>query len=293
MSPPAGLALLDKPAGITSFKVLAELKRALGSGQVGHTGTLDPFATGLLAALTGAATRLAPLFDGLDKTYLAVFTFGLSTDTLDPGGAVVQRAEAPSREELERAADRFRGWIEQRPPEYSAVHVAGKRAYQLAREGRRPELPPRRVCIHRLELLSYDPPELRVEIHCSKGTYVRSLARDLGLEAGSCAYVSRLQRTRVGEFRLEEARPPADALSGLLPPSRFLRRLPGVRALRVDPGLELAVRQGGPFRDEWWLPETAADGLGAVFDGRDRLLAVVSREGGAHRYLAVFPEGAG
>lgn len=291
MTPPAGLVLLNKPAGITSFQALGAVKRLLGSRQAGHTGTLDRFATGVLAVLTGGLTRLGPLFEALDKSYRATITFGRSTDTLDPEGAVVAEAEVPSRTRIDDAIAQLTGWLEQVPPDYSAVHVGGRRAYQLAREGRKPDLSPRRVCVHRLDVLAWVPPQLEVEVHCSKGTYIRSLARDLGLASGSCAFVSSLERRRVGDFRIEEAVAPKDFLPArdLIPPSGFLPRLAGVSILTLDPRFRESLAQGRPFREEWLLTPGFADGPGAVFDER-RLLALLNREENVFRYLAVFPE---
>jgi tRNA pseudouridine55 synthase len=295
MTSPSGLVLLDKPEGVTSFQALGPLKKALGLRQAGHLGTLDRFAGGLLPVLVGSSTRLAFLFEDADKAYRAVFLFGRSTDTLDPEGRVVAEAPVPTRESIERALEGFRGTIQQVPPEYSAVHVAGERAYRLARSGRRPELSPRPVTIHRIAVLRYDPPELELSIDCSKGTYVRALARDLGRQAGSCAYVSRLSRVRVGPFRLEEAVTPQDfkASAHLLAPALFLPRLGGVGLLALDPRRRAEVLNGRPLRDEWCLPPVRQDGQYAVLGGDGRLLAVVRRRAGRHEYQAVFPEAAG
>jgi tRNA pseudouridine55 synthase len=293
MEAPSGLILLHKPEGITSFQALSPLKKALQLRQVGHLGTLDRFAGGLLPVLVGSSTRLASLFEGADKTYQAVFFLGRSTDTLDPEGQVVAEAGLPSLQDIERALESFRGRIQQIPPDYSAVHVAGKRAYQLARAGRKPELRSRSVTIHRITVLRYDPPELELTIDCSKGTYVRALARDLGRQAGSCAYVSRLSRLRVGAFHLEEAVAPQDfeVSAHLLPPARFLPRLAGIGLLALDPSRRAEVLNGQPLHDDWCLPPVRKDGDFAVFDGEGRLLAMVRRREGRHEYQAVFPEG--
>jgi tRNA pseudouridine55 synthase len=292
---PSGLVLLNKPEGVTSFQALGPLKRALGLRQAGHLGTLDRFAGGLLPVLVGPSTRLAFLFEDADKAYRAVFFFGRSTDTLDPEGRVVAEAPVPSREGIERALEVFRGPIQQVPPEYSAVHVGGERAYRLARAGGKPELRSRAVTVHRIEVLRYDPPELELAIDCSKGTYVRALARDLARQAGSCAYVSRLSRVRVGVFSLGEAVAPRDfqAAAHLLPPSRFLPRLGGIGMLRLDPGRREAVLNGRPLRDDWCLPQPLQDGQYAVLDAEERLLAMVRRREGRCEYRAVFPEAAG
>ncbi len=295
MKPPSGLVLLDKPEGITSFQALGPLKKALGLRQAGHLGTLDRFAGGLLPVLVGPSTRLAFLFDDADKAYRTVFFFGRSTDTLDPEGRVVAEGPVPSRDSIERALDSFRGRIQQVPPDYSAVHVDGRRAYRLARAGLKAELRSRAVTIHRLVVLRYDPPELELSIDCSKGTYVRALARDLGRQTGSCAYVSRLSRVRVGVFRLEEAVAPRDfdASAHLLPPSLFLPRLGGIGLLQLDPTRREEVLNGRPLGDDWCLPPARQDGQYAVLDAGGRLLAMVRRREGQWEYRAVFPEAAG
>lgn len=293
MKPPSGLVLLDKPEGLTSFQALGALKKALDLRQVGHLGTLDRFAGGLLPVLVGSSTRLAFLFEDADKAYQAVFHLGRSTATLDPEGEVVCEAPVPTLERLQQALESFRGRIRQTPPEYSAVHVGGQRAYQLARAGRKPELQPREVTIHRIEVLRWQPPELELAIDCSKGTYVRALARDLGRLAGSCAYVSRLSRLRVGDFRLEEAVAPQDfqASAHLFPPARFLPRLAGVAMLSLEPGRRAEVLNGRPFDDGWCFGPPPLDGLYAVLDGEGGLLAVVRRSGGRYEYRAVIPAG--
>jgi tRNA pseudouridine55 synthase len=295
MEPPSGLVLLDKPEGVTSFQALGPLKKTLGLRQAGHLGTLDRFAGGLLPVLIGSSTRLAFLFEDADKAYRAVFFFGRSTDTLDPEGRLVAEGPVPSRDSIERALERFRGPIQQVPPEFSAVHVDGQRAYRLARAGQKAELRSRPVTVHRIAVLRYDPPELELDIDCSKGTYVRALARDLGRQAGSCAYVSRLRRVRVGVFGLEEAVAPRDfrASTHLLSPARFLPRLPGIGLLRLDPSRREQVLNGQPMGDDWCLPPARQDGQHAVLDSGGRLLAMVRRLGGRYEYRAVFPEAPG
>ncbi len=262
-----GLILLNKPAGITSFRALRQIKDRLGTGKVGHAGTLDPFAEGLLLALAGRVTRLIPLFVSLEKTYEAVFTFGMETDTLDPEGKVTASAAVPAREAIDRALPAFIGSIEQVPPAFSAVHSAGRRAHQVARAGGRPELAPRRVVVRALIPTGWDPPDLRLTIRCSKGTYVRALARDLGRACGSRAYVSRLRRTRIGDFRLEEAVTAAafEPRRDLVAPQRFLPRLPRVRSVLLPDALVPRVRRGAYLsRQALPVPESAAEEGGAA-----------------------------
>jgi tRNA pseudouridine55 synthase len=285
-----GLILLDKPPGVTSFGLLGPVKSALGTRQVGHAGTLDRFATGLLLVLTGRLTRLVELFSELDKSYRAMFRFGSATDTLDPEGEVLQRAGLPELERVEEGVRRLTGEMEQLPPVYSAVHVEGHRAYRIARRGERPALKPRRVVVHRMAILAYEPPDLEVEIDCSKGTYVRALARDLGSMAGSCAHVRSLRRTRIGPFRVEEAVPPDRFLPDrdLHPPAEFLGRLADLRVRTLRPERLQGVLRGEPLQDGSFTAPPDGDGLYAAFSPDRELVAVAAREGGTFRYRAVF-----
>jgi tRNA pseudouridine55 synthase len=202
---PSGLILLHKQTGVTSFDALRDIKRALGTGKAGHTGTLDKFAEGLLLVLTGRALKLSKWFTHCDKQYEGAICFGAETDTLDPEGAVIANAPLPSREAVESALAQFRGGIEQAPPAYSAIHIDGERASALARRGEAPEMKKRPVTIYRLELRSWEPPFAQIFVHCSSGTYIRSLARDIALAAGSRAHLTALVRTQVAGFRLENA----------------------------------------------------------------------------------------
>jgi tRNA pseudouridine55 synthase len=270
-----GLIQLDKPAGITSFQALGRIKRVLGTGKVGHAGTLDRFAEGLLLVLTGRMARLVPLFVVLDKVYEATFTFGAETETLDPEGEVVARAPAPTLGRIEEAVPAFLGDLDQVPPAFSAVHTGGRRAYQLARSGERPQLAPRRVTIHAITILGFDPPDLRVAVRCSKGTYIRALARDLGVACGSRAHVRALRRTAIGEFHLREAIRPErfDPGRHITPPGRFLERIPGIRRVVLPDPAAAAVRRGAP------PPADARPGeeeTVALFDGSGELLAVMA-----------------
>jgi tRNA pseudouridine55 synthase len=199
----SGLILLNKKTGVTSFDALRDIKRTLKTGKVGHTGTLDKFAQGLLIVLTGRALKLSRWFSHCDKKYEGKIHFGIETDTLDPEGEVRAEAALPSREKVEEAFYYFTGDIMQTPPAYSAIHVNGQRASSLAREGKTPEMKERPVTIYKLELLSWDPPFADIFVHCSSGTYIRSLARDIALAAGSRAHLCELVRTQVAGFRLD------------------------------------------------------------------------------------------
>lgn len=285
-----GLALLDKPPGISSFQCLGPVKRALGSRRVGHVGTLDPFASGLLGVVTGRATRLAPLLSGLDKRYLATIRFGAETDTLDPEGSVVRDAPVPDLERIRRALPALLGTLRQQPPSYSAVQVGGERAYAAARRGERPDLPAREVTVAAADLRRWQAPDLTLELTVSAGTYVRSWARDLGQAAGSCAYVVRLRRTAIGPFGSGEAVPPEHfSRHRVLPPARFLPRVPGVRTLQVKPQFRPRLLRGQALSEEAFAapPAPGADYY-AAFDGDERLLAVLRWQAGTWSYAGVF-----
>ncbi|GHV62842.1 hypothetical protein AGMMS49587_10900 [Spirochaetia bacterium] len=202
VSEKSGLLLLNKKSGLTSFDSLNVVKKALGTGKVGHTGTLDKFASGLLVVLAGRAVKLTPWFSLCTKEYEGTIRFGIETDTLDPEGITVGEGPVPDREALEKALSLFRGEILQAPPAYSAIHVDGKRASERARSGESVEMKRRPVTIHALELLSWESPLARVRVCCSSGTYIRSLARDIALAAGSRAHLVALKRTQVAGFHL-------------------------------------------------------------------------------------------
>ena len=214
VSPVSGILPYAKHSGITSFASLGCIKKALRTKKVGHTGTLDSFAEGLLVVLIGSLTRLVPYFTLFDKTYEAVISFGEETDTLDPCGTVVRSAPLPDTASFERAFTSFRGNLMQRPPSYSAVHVNGKRASDLAREGRAALLPERAVTVYQSDILEMRLVQeggrsrvryARVFFHVSKGTYIRSLARDLAAACGSAAHLIGLKRTKVGCFDIAQA----------------------------------------------------------------------------------------
>jgi tRNA pseudouridine55 synthase len=221
---PVGIALVDKPAGPSSFAIVAALRRRTRA-RTGHAGTLDPFATGLLVLLSGAATRLAPCFVGLDKRYLTDVDLTSTTTTGDPEGEVVERHPAPARAELDEVLERLRGEVELPIPTASAVKIGGERAYKLARRGVAVEMPLRRSQVHALDVITYSGDAVRLEVHVSSGTYVRAIAQALG---GHC---TTLRRTAVGPFTVDEAAPVEDA--GLLPVAETLARLPAEARARV------------------------------------------------------------
>ncbi|MFN2375855.1 MAG: tRNA pseudouridine(55) synthase TruB [Candidatus Binatia bacterium] len=209
---PSGVLLVDKPAGISSAAVVARVRRVLDGVKAGHTGTLDPFATGLLPLCLGEATKLAGYLTDNDKTYEGVIRLGVTTDTLDRTGTVTGTAPVPplEPEAIAALAREFEGDILQVPPSYSAIKRDGRPMYELARRGEAPELEARPVHVARLELGILDEKRLSVSIDSSKGFYVRSLAQDLGSRLGCGAMLEALRRTRVGRLRLDDAIPLAD-----------------------------------------------------------------------------------
>ncbi len=203
----SGILLLDKPAGITSNAALSRAKRILGIKKAGHTGTLDPMASGLLVLCFGEATKVSAFLLDADKTYQAELRLGVETDSEDAEGEVIAEHDVPALDEagIEEVLDKFRGPIEQVPPMHSALKHKGKRLYELARKGETVERPPRAVTIHKLTLDAVALPKLRLTVHCSKGTYIRSLARDIGQVLGCGGHLSALRRTASQPFDIRDA----------------------------------------------------------------------------------------
>ncbi|MEY4744306.1 MAG: tRNA pseudouridine 55 synthase [Candidatus Parcubacteria bacterium] len=210
-----GFILIDKPEGITSHDVVDRLRRITGIRRIGHAGTLDPFATGLLVVGIGrgATKRLSEIM-GKDKTYEAAAVLGATSDTQDKTGAVVETKETsekrndgawPSEDDVKKALAEFTGPIRQVPPMYSAKKIAGRKLYELARAGQEVERKPVEITIRAIDLLRYAPPALSFRVRCSTGTYVRTLAHDIGAALGTGAYLSALRRTSIGDFRVENA----------------------------------------------------------------------------------------
>jgi tRNA pseudouridine55 synthase len=288
-----GFLLVDKPGGWTSHDVVARCRRLLGERRIGHAGTLDPMATGLLVLGVGRVTRLLRFVQHLPKTYLAVAVLGVATDTLDADGAVLSREPmAVTEAEVRQAATRFVGVIHQVPPMVSARRVEGRRLYDLAREGKEVARESRPVEVHSLDLVDFAPsdyPEATLRVRCSTGTYVRTLADDLARALGGRAHLAFLRRLSIGSLRVEEAHPLAavEAAAGgegagdlLLEPAAALRDLP---AVRVESEAARAVGQGAVFPASLLGLDPAAGGPHRVLDGAGRLLAVYRVEGRAAR----------
>jgi tRNA pseudouridine55 synthase len=285
-----GFLNIDKPAGLTSHDVVARVRRIARQKRVGHAGTLDPAATGVLVVALGAATRLIEYVqDATTKRYRAVVQLGVTTTTDDAEGEMVVTAPIPPLDSttLEAALARFRGSIMQVPPMFSALHHEGRRLHELAREGIVVERAARPVTIERLDLLAWEAPLLTIDIMCSKGTYIRSLARDLGAALGCGAHLKALRRTAVGTFLIEDATPlaaldsdPSIIMSIVLAPERAVADWPSIdldatEARRIRNGQTIAG--AGPA-----APQARAHGP----DGR--LLALLIREGDIWRPEKVF-----
>ncbi len=213
----SGLLLVDKPAGPTSHDVVLAARRALHIQRIGHTGTLDPFADGLLLLAVGSMTRMVEYFHALDKEYVAELVLGVETDTNDPTGEAFRRSDSwrqLSETEIEASLNSFRGEIQQLPPAFSAKKVGGQRAYDAARSGRAVALKPVTVHVHDLDLLEIALPRIRFRARVSTGTYIRAIVRDLGLMLGCGAHLTELRRTAIGPFHVEDALPDANIRQG-------------------------------------------------------------------------------
>jgi tRNA pseudouridine55 synthase len=259
--PPNGLAVLDKPAGWTSHDAVARSRRLLGTRKVGHSGTLDPMATGVLVLGVGRSTRLLTFLSGLPKSYEATIRLGVETDSLDADGEVtaVHEMEPPSAEAISGATAALTGDLMQVPPMVSAVRVGGRRLHEIAREGREVQRSARPVTVHRFDVAPTDDPTvLRAVVECSSGTYVRVLAADLGHALGGGAHLAGLRRTSVGPFALDEACALDDlGPDALLAPSAITRVM---AAARVDGATAADVGHGKVLPVDRLGPGAAADG---------------------------------
>ena len=278
-----GLMIVDKPVGPTSHKIVSLVRRGTGVRKVGHAGTLDPRASGVLVLCIGPATRLSEFLSTSSKRYEAVISFGASTQTYDTEGPVVRRSESvPSLEDLQAVLPEFRGEIEQVPPPYSAIKVKGEKAYKLARSGKEVNLDPRTVTIHHLEVLKYQPPDLVLDIECTAGTYIRSLAHDLGERISTGAHLANLRRTKAGPFSLEDAVPLPKLEVGFLTGKweRYLR--PAADALPDLPTVEVEGKNLDLIRNGHRIPANiGSDGMARAIGPDGDLVAILEAvEGG-------------
>ncbi len=345
MTGPSGIILYDKKPGVTSFSALGKIKKTLGTKKVGHTGTLDLFAQGLLVVCVGSLTRLAGLITAFDKEYEAKIIFGEQTDTLDPTGQVVKTAPLPTLAALKESLKKFTGKLMQRPPEFSAIKIGGKRASDLTRSGKEAALPERPIEVYEAELLDCEldaalecgganeaaasndlglesdrgasndcglakdaatndlslakdaasndsclVKSARVRFLVSKGTYIRSLARDIGLDCASAGRLETLKRTRVGNFNLidacDEESLTAASLRGM---DEETARLCGLNAAYLRAGQEENFWNGRPLRFSFF-EEPLKEGASAVFSSGKAFMGAVKKEGGRAFYEYVVPK---
>lgn len=286
-----GFLNIDKPAGMTSHDVVARVRRIARLRRVGHAGTLDPAATGVLVVALGGATRLIEYVqDQTSKRYLASVRLGVTTTTDDAEGEVLAEAPLPPLDTraIEEVLARFRGWVEQVPPMYSALHHEGRRLHELARAGVTVERKARRVLIERLDLLAWEPPLLKIDVLCGKGTYIRSLARDIGAALGCGAHLAELRRTAVGPFRIEEAVPLAE-LERRSQQNEQLPLLPPERAVADWVRVDLDAREAQRVRNGQAIALRQASGERARAHGPDgSLLALLERDGAVFKPVKVF-----
>jgi tRNA pseudouridine55 synthase len=279
--------LVDKPAAMTSHDVVQRVRRVLGTRAAGHTGTLDPFATGLLVVLVGRATRLARFVEGQSKTYLATARLGIRTDTDDLTGRITGTSDADELGEslVRQSLAGFLGTQLQRPPPYSAKHLAGERSYQKARRGEPVELAEVSVTIERIEVVEYQPPLVSFRATVSAGTYMRAMARDLGDRLGVGAHLTSLRREAIGSLRVEDAvlleRLSADAV---VPARTVLANLPTVE---LDHAARLAVAHGRAVVDSGAVGQRAS-GVAVALLGDGELVAVARAEDGWLRPAVVL-----
>lgn len=211
-----GILLIDKPAGMTSFGVVARIRRVLSERngkkvKIGHTGTLDPFATGLMILVIGKECKNAEMYSKLDKVYEATIHLGQNSTTGDPEGELTGISDKiPNQQEVQKTLDKFIGKINQRPPIYSAIKIDGQRAYDLARKGKEFEIPKRQITIHSINLINYLYPEIIISAHVSSGTYIRSLAEDIGKDLGVGAYCNHLRRTKISKWQVKDSQQLSD-----------------------------------------------------------------------------------
>ena len=237
----SGALVVDKPVGMTSHDVVQAIRNGTGLRRAGHTGTLDPRASGVLVILVGPAVRLSEYVSASDKRYQAIIRLGGSTDTFDGEGKVTLSKDPVNVTEaqFEEALKTFIGEIEQTPPPYSAVKVQGRKAYEMAREGEEVDLAPRKITVHHLEVLEWAPPEVVIDVHCSSGTYVRSLANDLGVMLGCGAYLVGLRRTKSGRFSLRDSVPLRKLQESFTAGNWYQYLIPAAEALGDWPAVEL------------------------------------------------------
>ena len=275
-----GLLNLNKPAGVTSRDVVDRVDRITAGAKAGHAGTLDPLATGVLVVCVGPATRLIEYVQRMPKCYTGTFLLGRRSDTEDVEGEVVELPDPPrpAVDEIRRAAASLTGTIEQRPPDYSALKIRGRRAYKLARQGKPVELKPRPVNVYGIEVADYDYPRLVLDIECGSGTYIRSLGRDLAESLGTAAVMSSLVRTAIGALRVEDAVSPEH----LTDENVAQHLLPALRAVDALPRAQLTAKELTEIAHGRTITRDMPSDCGdvAATDASGRLVAILTRRAG-------------
>jgi len=293
----SGVLVVDKPSGMTSHDVVNVVRRLARTRRVGHAGTLDPMATGILVVLVGPATRLSRFAMRGNKSYHSVVRMGETTNTYDADGDITEcRTVTADRAAIEDALTAFVGPIEQTPPMYAAIKVKGRKLYELARQGKEIQRAPRAVTIHAIDILDWQPPDLTLDVTCSSGTYIRSLAHDLGQQLGCGGHIRELRRLVSEPFTIAQARPLAelerlyaegDLAEALLPPQTALGVMP---AAAMTPEQEQALRYGQQIDLQ---PNHAAESIQA-HDQKGNLIAVLAKVSDAqYRPTLVLPSSDG
>ncbi len=274
----SGVLVVDKPVGLTSHEVVQIIRHGTNIRRAGHTGTLDPRASGVLIVLIGPAVRLSEYVSASDKRYQAIIRLGATTDTFDADGRFTSKDETPeiTEEQFETTLKTFVGEIIQTPPPYSAVKVHGRPAYDMAREGEEVQLEPRKIQVYSLELLEWAPPEAVIDVYCSSGTYVRSLANDLGDKLGCGAYLTGLRRTKSGRFTLRDAVPLRKLREAFDAGNWYQFVIPAAEALSDWPALELDNEKVEAVRHGHRVPaEAGATGMARGISEAGELIALL------------------
>lgn len=283
-----GIVIVDKPQGWTSQDVTARLRRVFGTRRIGHGGTLDPMATGVLPVFVGRATRGVEFFEHAEKTYETILRLGLTTDTEDITGTVLTQQEAQfTQEEIEAVLEQFRGDILQVPPMYSALKVDGQKLCDLARKGKEVERKPRPITIHELTFLGFCDEGIRLRVHCSKGTYIRTLCKDIGEKLGCGGCMAALRRISAGEYTIEES-VPLDTLLETTEPEKYLRQVDTM--FRNYPAITLTENQEKRCRNGNSFSIKKEDGTYRLYGQNGEFLALGKVESGIMSTIKSFFE---
>jgi len=282
----SGVLVIDKPIGMTSHQVVQVVRRGTNIRRAGHTGTLDPRASGVLVVLVGPAVRLSEYLSAEDKRYQATIKLGQKTDTYDGEGQFTAESEVNvTREQFEEALQEFVGEIQQVPPPYSAIKVNGRRAYDMARKGEKVELAPRTINVYSLEIIEWNLPEVVVDVHCSSGTYVRSLAHDMGEKLGCGGYLTGLRRSKSGRFSLKDALPLRKLSEMFEDGSWYQNLIPAAEALAEWPSITLTSEEVDLVKHGHRIPrEKETDNLVRAITDQGELVALMEYDDVAGEY---------